>query len=151
MRKLSVLLVICVFITLFIVGSSFAENFPLDINKFSPVYRQNEETTTTFTGFQGKNPLYAGILSFVIPSTGHIYAGQWNRGISFAFFESVGYFIYKADMNKEMNTVGIVWLVGAHIWQVVDVLQVTTKGYSDFSWDYNPETRGVQVAYRLKF
>ena len=151
MRKLTVSLVICVFITLFIIGSAFAESFPLDINKFSPVYKQNEETTTSFSGFQGKNSLYAGILSFIIPSTGHIYAGQASRGISFALFESVGYFVLTADMSKEMNAVGIIWLLSAHLWQVIDVIQVTSKGYSDFSWDYNPETRGINVAYRLKF
>jgi len=69
---------------------------------------------------QKKSPATARVLSFLISSTGHAYAGNWGRGLSFlgARVLCVGAAFETSDENAQRG-----WLLGMFaiaIWEIVD-------------------------------
>ena len=100
---------------------------------------------------QRKAPVTAVLLALFIPSAGHLYIGEWNRGLSYAIFESVGYVLWRVRYNDSVNQAGLIWLLGGRLLELVDVWQVSSRGYSDFSFNYDPESKGVDIAFAWRF
>lgn len=55
---------------------------------------------------QAKNPLVAGILSFLVPSAGHLYAGNWPRGLAYGIprMASLAWMIYRVETDPDAKT-----------------------------------------------
>ncbi len=100
---------------------------------------------------QKKSPTTAGVLSFLISSTGHAYAGNWGRGLLFLggriaciaiisagaskTTDSQEYNYYTDQWetttinssDKDLITAGTIGLIGLAIWEIFDAVSETRK------------------------
>ena len=91
-----------------------------------------------------KHPFLGTLFSLYIPSTGHLYSDNWNRGLKFAGAQIgsticiiIGYDKHtNVDTKKvtytpnEVQKLGILSLVVFRIWEIIDAGK-TTKTYNN--------------------
>ena len=54
-----------------------------------------------------KDPGTAGLLSFLIPTAGHAYAGDWGRGVTFFLLKFVAYYIMIDGIKEKTETIDV--------------------------------------------
>lgn len=103
-----------------------------------------------------KNPTSAALLSLLVTSTGHAYAGNWGRGLGFAAgkvgcvvlaytvgiketteIDMSGYYSISVSFKEEKTMfyfIGIVGAIGLTIWEMVDASNEVKK-YNKKTYD----------------
>ena len=81
-------------ILILMVGSLLAQYLP-DISKMSEI-----EKMLVFENNK-KSPALGVWFSFLLSSSGHAYAGDWNRGLKFTAGEVAGLLFYIYEVNKD--------------------------------------------------
>ena len=94
-----------------------------------------------------KSPAMAGLLSFFIPTTGHAYVGNWERGVLFLLGKIIAYVIMAEGIEEKTETIevwgpditntyyeytqqytiGALGLVALGIAEIVDAVDLTNK------------------------
>lgn len=69
---------------------------------------------------QKKNPGTAGVLSFLISSTGHAYAGNWGRGLLFLGGRILCVSVASNAESKDHAIGGLIAFLGLAIWEIID-------------------------------
>lgn len=126
---------------------------------------------------QKKSPATAGVLSFLLSSAGHAYAGNWGRGLAFLGLRVLCVLSISAGQsdpnasewnsdaregNKAAVTGGIIGLIGFSIWEIFDAASETRKYNSrlynriynnvpDFGFNVVPIRDGVQLSLTYNF
>jgi hypothetical protein len=113
---------------------------------------------------QKKDPLIAATLSFLVPATGHVYLGEWPRGLGFLAAETGAIIVTIYGSTGErasggfmgpIGLVGVGILSALKVWEIADAYLLTEpintslrKRYKlDVGWrDGNPA-----VSLRLEY
>ena len=90
MRYIVVAIVVSVIAFASVSENTSAAMFPLDATSIKPSFQSQQETAPGARVLQRKKPATAVLLAFFVPSAGHLYMEQWDRGVSYAVFEGVG-------------------------------------------------------------
>ncbi|AGB40980.1 hypothetical protein Halha_1019 [Halobacteroides halobius DSM 5150] len=93
MKKFSLILVFTLLLNFGLAPLAFANEATIDFQK--KIFKYEEEK---------KNPLAAAGMSFVLPSSGHAYSGNWKRGLIFLGIEAIeaGIMISRANKLEEV-------------------------------------------------
>lgn len=116
-----------------------------------------------------KSPTLAVLLSLLLTSTGHAYAGQWERGLLFTAgrigcailaFEAGG----QAKENTDFRTIGILGFLVLGIWEAIDAADLvhdfneslrkrgaSGSGFSCFDGDVLPSKDGLRISLVWNF
>jgi len=139
-----------------------------------PSYAQKMQLYQTMD----KNATLAGFLSFFLPSTGHLYAGNWKRSLSFLgsriaailLANNLGTVteVYNEDTGEtdsEYDTIYNAFMyvyIGMGIWETSDVVKIV-KAHNqemkdnifgeqlDFHWNVIPKRGGLTIQLACSF
>ena len=139
-----------------------------------PSYNQKMHTYESMD----KNATLAGFLSFFLPSTGHLYAGNWKRSLPFLgarvaallLANNLGtvtevYNEETGEMDNEYDTIysaGMIVYLAAGIWEISDAVKLVKahnqKIYDnifgagiDVRWDLIPQPNAVTLQLSCSF
>lgn len=110
-----------------------------------------------------KSPGVALVLSWLIPSAGHAYAGRWERGLAWFAGEAACFAVISEGANKteygyysgdqltqqgkQLVGLGIIGLIGFRIAEFVDAYQITQAYNRQLGTGVLPKSPGVDLAY----
>lgn len=113
---------------------------------------------------QKKEPLIAATLSFLVPATGHVYLGEWPRGLGFLAAETGAIIVTIYGSTGErasggftgpIGLVGVGILSALKVWEIADAYLLTESLNKSLRKRYQLETGWIDgspaLSLRLVF
>ena len=106
-----------------------------------------------------KTPGAAIVLSLLLSSTGHAYAGNWGRGLLFLGGRVLAFYTFASMESEDGPLIGFLISLGIGIWEAVDAGQEVERynkrlynrinlGIPDLSFDFIPIREGIGLNFK---
>lgn len=107
-----------------------------------------------FPGAKKRSAGAAVILEWLVPTAGHLYAGNWKKGVLPAATRMGGILIFATNLyseNTELQAVGLIMGVGGTVWSLASAGRTARAFNGKHSFKLVVQRSGVGAGIKLNF